>query len=429
MTNERMTNDEGMTTDECLMSNGIFRAQPSSFVIRDSSFIRHSSFVIRHFPRRGITLLECMISIFVLAVGLLGAASLLPVASFQAQRATIDDRKSLFGQTGVKDIKTRNFLRADYWLYANGNPVVKAQNNVGGFVDSTGNTSISLPPMAIDPLMVSSMVASFPGSMNTTGWFATNGGALAMPRCTLSTALGPAASQACMSQDDLVFVNNPGNADQLPYGGFNANSTKRSFNGQYSWLATLVPAYGDVQTTYNKNLMIMSLVVFNQRRFGIQPAGNTAPTPDSERAAIIPTAAGMPSVPGLTASPAGGFLGNGYGGGDLLITGSSANQVTLNIGEWLMLGWLINDQPSTSNPGTYGPRPFFRWYRIVTAGPIGQSGSTYYRLITVNGADISGYSLAPISNTVQAYAFIYDGAVAVYERPVRLEGPSMWSLY
>ncbi len=302
-------------------------------------------------------------------------------------------------------------------------PLVKAQNNVGFFVDSNGN-QISMPPVAIDPLMISSMAASFPGSVSTTGWFATNGGALAMPRITLSNPgiidgvglLGPAATQACMNQDDLVFSLAPNNGDQLPVGGYNNNGTKRLANGQFSWLATLVPAYGDLQPTFNKNLMIMSVVVFNQRRLQSAPANSPALPTDTERAATVQ------------------FVGGGYGGGDLLVTGTVPtnapnNFPTLAIGEWIMLGWMVNDQPSTTNAGTYGPRPYFRWYRVVTAGPVNVSGSTWTRYVTVNGADVNLNSLVPISNSVQAYAFIYDGAVAVYERPVRLEGPSMWSLY
>ena len=349
------------------------------------------------------------------------------MASFQAQRATLDDRKAMIGQSIAKDVKVRNFLRPDYWVYANSAPAVKAQNSIGLFVDGSGN-NISLPPVAIDPLMIASMNASFSGSVNTTGWFATNGGALAMPRITLSNPfppsmsgndgvglLGPAATQACMNQDDLVFSLAPNNGDQLPVGGYNNNLTKRLANGQFSWLATLVPAYGDTQTTYNKNMMIMSTVVFNQRRLQSAPANNPTLPTDTERAATVQ------------------FAGGGYGGGDLVVTGTvpanaSNNFPTLAIGEWIMLGWMVNDQPSTTNAGTYGPRPFFRWYRVVTATPVAVNRSSWQRYVTVNGADVNLNSLAPVSN-VQAYAFIYDGAVAVYERPVRLEGPSMWSLY
>ena len=117
-----------------------------------------------------------------------------------------------------------------------------------------------------------------------------------------------------------------------------------------------------------------------------------------------------------------------YGGGDLTLTGTANSwSVNLNIGEWLMLGWMVNDVPPTTTGGSYSTRPYFRWYRIVAASPPVLSGSSWTRSVTVNGADINLVSLVPLSGSAQAMAFIYDGAVGVYERPVRLEGPSLWS--
>ena len=53
------------------------------------SLFRTSYFVLRTFrpSRHAITLLEVLMSMFVLAVGLLSVASLLPVGTFQATRA------------------------------------------------------------------------------------------------------------------------------------------------------------------------------------------------------------------------------------------------------------------------------------------------------------------------------------------------------
>jgi PAS domain S-box-containing protein len=50
MTNEGMTNDEGMSKDEARMTKG--EGAPSALGIRDSSFFGHSSFVILHFEVR-----------------------------------------------------------------------------------------------------------------------------------------------------------------------------------------------------------------------------------------------------------------------------------------------------------------------------------------------------------------------------------------
>ncbi len=80
-----------------------------------------------------------MISIFVLAIGLLGVAALLPVASLQARKANVDDRKSAALQAEVRDFKTRSFLRADYWMYADGNYVVNSSVAPYNFQGDSGN--------------------------------------------------------------------------------------------------------------------------------------------------------------------------------------------------------------------------------------------------------------------------------------------------
>jgi hypothetical protein len=124
--------------------------------------------------------------------------------------------------------------------------------------------------------------------------------------------------------------------------------------------------------------------------------------------------------------------GTGYGGGDLQLSGPSAVALNLRVGECLMLGWMQMDVPASNGKATtfsptvtYGTvtRPMFRWYRILNAGPPTGSGASWTRNITVAGTDLNKTIIAPNS----MYAFIYDGAVAVYERTVRLEGPSMWT--
>ena len=205
-----------------------------------------------------------MISIFVLGVGLLGVAALLPVASLQARRANIDDRKSNVLQSEVRDFKTRSFLRADYWRYAAGTALMNSSSGprvqLSQFFRCVARQRSA--PVAIDPLMIAGV-----GSTGNKPPFASNGGSLYMPRITLTKMLGAAARQACLVQDDMSFTLSTNDATALPTNGFNYNKTRRAYQSQFSWMATLVPAYGDVQSSFSRNSMIMSVVVFNQRRF------------------------------------------------------------------------------------------------------------------------------------------------------------------
>ena len=65
--------------------------------------------------RQGITLLEVLISIGILAVGLLGLASLLPVTRFFMQDGSKYDRTSTLGQQGVKELEIRSDLMLGPW--------------------------------------------------------------------------------------------------------------------------------------------------------------------------------------------------------------------------------------------------------------------------------------------------------------------------
>jgi hypothetical protein len=510
--------------------------------------------------RHAITLLEVLMSMFVLAVGLLSVASLLPVGSFQAARALIDDRKAVLGQNAAREAKTRGVLRPDWWWYANGSPYV-TQTSVprsvfgGGKVtipagtitvnpatptqDSFGSAvsdpaifgpgpsgglstnSIPLTPVCVDPWMFNMGVRN--GYTAQVDLFASGGNnsPLRMPRVTLVqntagvtqlTAAQQRSSfcndQSFVSEDDLSYVVDQSNPDTPPARGFNGNGlpilpsggpgngTKRNYNGQFTWLATIVPLYGDGVQLVNRNLAMLSIVTFNQR----VALPTTPPAGVTERAALAvfkPLSGGINTwlyPPGKqqndpTAAPTNNINKNGSTGisaaeiqlVDLSRTAATTADADLIVkpGEWIMLATMITEynqnapafkdvngktisqsdpwgwdnSPMPPTPPTPPSRPMFRWYRVVSAGPLyppGQGGNTskfYVRDVTISGPEWDFSTVAapnvkigadgngtPIfardpknNNHALFFAFIYDGAVAVYERTVRLEGPSMWS--
>jgi prepilin-type N-terminal cleavage/methylation domain-containing protein len=394
---------------------------------------------------RGITLIEVLIAIFVLAVGLVSVSALLPVAGFQVQRSQIDDRKAQVGPSAAREFRTRAWLRPDYWLYANNKYFVDSTTGIlNGWNPGNGagtGTAItaqqSIPPIAIDPRMIKQFDTS-------ASLFASNGGTIVMPRLTCTSALGAAADQACLSQDDLTFDIAANNPDALPTNGFNSANTKRAFEGRFSWMATLVPVYGDPVapnpngTPLNRNSMILSTVVFNQRPTAIAPG-----TKDSSGANISGERAAQATFTGtaITNPP----TAQGIGAGELQMFSGSQNDLAVKSGEWIMLGTIILDPNA---PGATPPqqvRPYFRWYRVVSAGPIMSPNSSdpthgdnrssgFARDLTISGADWQMALVPPTQTVTQGgsryplfWAFIYDGAVAVYERTVHLEGFSMWS--
>jgi hypothetical protein len=59
--------------------------------------------------RQGISLLEVLVSIFIVSVGLLGVISLFPVGLQTAQRGLIAERAAVVGRTALKEFLTRGW--------------------------------------------------------------------------------------------------------------------------------------------------------------------------------------------------------------------------------------------------------------------------------------------------------------------------------
>mgnify|MGYP006908286636 CR=1 FL=1 len=198
----------------------------------------------------------------------------------------------------------------------------------------------------LDPRGVAEgITANFPGG-------ATNN----MPRVTFGPQPGTAAQQkaladeVCREQDDLDFEV-PEDAAQLPTASMfeNTNGTpnnetddvalKRYSAGDFSWLATFTrDGPGE---RYN-----MSVVVFYRRD----------PTQPEPAAATV------------------AFLSNGFGGGDVTLSGVAA--ANAEPGQWVLL----------SGNKTVGTETFkvFRWYRVVYSAQY-RAGNP--REVTLNGPD------------------------------------------
>ena len=185
--------------------------------------------------RAGITLMEVLISIGILAVGLTAVITIIPAAGLQAQKALTESTKANAGLAAMDDAITRGILT----LSPNAIPCV---------VDPIGDNAFAGLGIA-----------------------------------TLDGLTGVAADEVFRSQDDLLYsLQNSGQDDppqpvfyfvdgnnngQLDFESADANGNgrfdptepieKRMSEGIYSWLATLVPAGGE---NYQ-----MSVISFHRR--------------------------------------------------------------------------------------------------------------------------------------------------------------------
>ena len=103
--------------------------------------------VTHTYNRRGITLLEVLISLGILSVGLASVVALVPAGGDQAKKAIIDDRRGALGPNALADFVNRGLLNPAKWSPAQPaatnyrllfDPVVTGSLTVAGLVSVTG---------------------------------------------------------------------------------------------------------------------------------------------------------------------------------------------------------------------------------------------------------------------------------------------------
>lgn len=264
----RMMNDEWRRNDEWRMRRSAWRRR----VIHNSSFITHNP------PARsGVTLLEVLVSVFIISLGLLGVAALIPLGKLAISQTNIADRTGALGRAALRDVEVRRMLDYTSWL-----PVVPSGATPG--------------VIAFDPLGYLSY-----GS----GTFI--GGASTVPRLTFN--ITPALADTIFrGQDDLPFVPSEDptiNGERPVLAGTGVSE------GNFSWFMTVCPSRSDwalnipvaMRRDYN-----VSVVVCHKRNF---------------------------TTTGETTMAVSNFLGGGYGGGTVQVGSSVANIVKTD--QWVML--------------------------------------------------------------------------------------------
>ena len=172
--------------------------------------------------RRGISLLEVLISIGILSIGLASVLALLPAGGSQARKAMIEDRRGALGDAAIADCHARGVVNPRNW------------------------TGASAPPVMIDPLGAAYSVTAVPTGMSLVSL----GG-------ILNSAV---ADYVCRSGDDLA-VQVPDNED-LPPVMLMQGDARRLTEGNFSWLATISPVMTGTGPFFR-----LSVVEFYRRSF------------------------------------------------------------------------------------------------------------------------------------------------------------------
>jgi Tfp pilus assembly protein PilV len=212
--------------------------------------------IIHH--RRGISLLEVLISIGILSIGLVSVLALIPAGRSQTTKASALDRTTMLAMNAAADFINRGFARPAGWT----NP-----NPAAAFV-------------TFDPLGT----ASF--------WSSTITGAVITPRtdaATTATGTGGITSAATgmpgflvRSEDDIRYSTDGRGEDDLPIPQWSISGTlgRHVFDGAYSYLATL----SGTSSTWNADeYKTLTVVTFNRRDASAPPVSlspTTVPNAD-----------------------------------------------------------------------------------------------------------------------------------------------------
>jgi Tfp pilus assembly protein PilV len=218
-------------------------------------------------PPRGISLIEVLISMFVLLFGLMGVAAIFPVASHYIQEGDKRDRSSGLAQIAFEELKSKKLLRPTTWaipstpnfsypFLSSGQFTLAAMQGHAFIIDPVGTAAanrITPPPNGYDFLPVNAFNGQNPWSNPPSPQKALTGITWPIRRITFDvnsnpntvTAMSAQTSEAVFTLHDELATIQPEAGDrpsvQLWRRDGSGQMLSRQFGGNYSWLATVVP--------------------------------------------------------------------------------------------------------------------------------------------------------------------------------------------
>jgi len=350
--------------------------------------IHPSSFILHHSPRRGLSLprwggsstatpsrrrglslLEVLVSIAILPIGLLAVASLIPIGKLAMTETNKSDRTGMCGRAGLREVKVRRMLDPNSWL-----------------------SSMPLPfnpdvPFVIDPLGYANF-SSAPSE-----WTHVGGSTSSIQRISL----GNVASEVFRWQDELTYVlpkdmNPPQAGDRPQPVAGNQNE------GNFSWFLTVSRVPSDHIVDPSTGTTLFDVPWAQRRQFSVAvvvcwkrafTTGNNDPN------------AGETTVSNVTCdSP------TGYGGIGIQYSNST---VLPRENQWVLL--------YSENPTTHAIIQA-TWYRVVSAGNNGTNTR-----VSLVGPDWNGDGNGGTGATL----VVVKGVTGVYTTTVQLDNDAIWT--
>jgi len=328
------------------------------------------------FGRRGISLLEVLISMGILTVGLLSVLALVPAGKSQAVKAVIYDRSSVMASNVAADLIARGLLRPSSWVTG----TAPASQAIAVFDPLYGASSTftggQWPPVLASTTAPTAITLRTDAATTGTSSIVISGSSAT----GLLTGYTMAPQAVCdilfRSEDDPLYTLDGVGPDDAPlprWSGGTSVSGRRSFEGLYSFLATVQTSATAAPYWAPATPATLTIVTFQRRD---------------------------PTMPPVVLSP-----GTGPNADLWVPQGLSSDQKIKDLirpGS-MVLSW----DPANLDR--------VRWYRVVLAAetPTGNVA------LTCEGGDPSSSPTASV--------YVFPGAVSGLEIPVKLEGTSSWN--
>lgn len=398
------------------------------------------------YSRRGISLLEVLVSTLCLSVGLMGLIALIPLGHHDIVEATKMDRIATLGRLSFRDLQVRGYLRPDMWCDASGTTPMLWNKPPEAFVidplllsyykkNTTGTSSSTKPPTDFP---YGTQLPKAP-SIGRVSIRATYNPASAGPWQPMNLSM---ADRICRLGDDLSFIKptdgklSPAMSyqyDKDPYVA-GAKPMARQFDGNYCWLVTMAPARTEMTPDVLQSDTSLPPLVS-----GFAPTPTPAPVASpwvpnggwkEANTAMWTTRQFKVSVaicykrdlndcvkPGAVPAErmVRAVVMSGLAGGEVRLFGTPEWLEKLKPNNWIMLSAKVTT-------GT-GERTWLDWYRVSAVDDGADlKSSNPSRWVTLHGPDWPNETF--LKNNVNAT--IIDSVVGVYQKTITLDGNSAW---
>lgn len=431
-------------------------------------------------PRQGVSLMEVLIAIFVIAFGLLGIAAIIPVGRVTVNETAKSDRCGAAGRAALREVRTRRML--DPFPSLTGEP--QGWVNPQGFTIGALAAAEQFRGFCIDPLLLTHLGPAdrrgipigFPnGNMSKPNSDKTAENVSIFPsRSVLQASVGGTyfpvtlwrMSLNCVTlqsqgvyrplpdlarriftwQDEWIFDDpgmqarprqmftfNTGQVRELPFrievGADNAPLPPassmpmlRETQGSYTWMLTITANPAEVAAAASYQLATGLPMAPRLRSFVVSVVVYY------RRAIREPLAEDeIPTERALRVQSA--ALGKGMGGGNLLVSLDAAlsqdqkeKWLNINAGDWLLLCGQYSVTPAGSQGGQNSQKqrfPLQSWYRVISANTATATQDS--RMVTVVGPDWE----VPMTQTDMLMAVFPTNVVGVYTTIMDLDVSSL----